>query len=84
MQTKIGTAMPRNPITNIVAVAIHCVVSTEAKSSWSNQRYSVYSEAKTKKAAMRPAITVSEIARIRREVLGVAGVGAEVVVTPPS
>ena len=76
-----GTAMPRNPTTNIADAASHCVVRTPANPSWSNQRKSVYSEAKTKNAATSAAMITNEIVRIRREVRGVAGFGAEVVVT---
>ena len=76
--------MPRKPSANISAVANHCVVSTFVKPSWSNQRNSVYSDAKTKNAAISAARITSETPTILREVRGAAGFGDEVEVTVPS
>ena len=84
MASHTGTAMPRNPTTNITTRAIHWVSSTESNPSWSYQSQSAYRFAKTKNATTSAAMIASEIAMIRRVRDGVAGVGAEVVVTVPS
>src|SRR6188768_4150735 len=77
MASHTGSAMPRNPTTNITARASHWVSSTESYPSWSYQSQSAYRFAKTKKATTSAAMIASEIATIRRVREGVAGVGAE-------
>jgi len=84
MHSHTGSAMPTNPIANIAIRASHWVTRTRENPSWSYQSQSAYRFANTKNATTSAAMTTSEIAMMRRERCGVAGGGADVVVTPTS
>ena len=67
MLTQTGIAIAKNPMANMTALAIHCVVSTLRKPSWLYQSQSAYSPEKMKNPMTSAAITAMAITNGVRE-----------------